>query len=40
MTKSKYKLCLFYKFDLLEIVEMQTNNRLILAHNDFINNEK
>lgn len=35
-----YNLCLFYKFDLLEIVKMQTNNILILANNNFTNNKE
>lgn len=38
--KSIYNLYLLYNSDLFSIVEMQMNNILILAYNNFINKEK
>lgn len=39
-TKSTYNFCPFYKFDLLKIMEMQTNDMLILINIIFTNNKK
>ena len=39
MKESTYNHCLFYSFSLFGIVEMQTNNTLILADNNFASKE-
>lgn len=39
-TKSTYNFCSFYKSDLLKIMEMQTNDILILINIIFTNNKK
>ena len=40
MTELIYKPCLFYRSCLLEIVDMQTNNILILANNNLTSKKK
>ena len=40
MTKSTYDPCLLYRFGPLGIVGMQTDDKLILADNDFASNEE
>ena len=37
--ESTYNLCLLYCSDLCNIVEMQTDNTLILVNNDFVRKE-